>query len=243
MLTPQQMDHFQSVLQKQKQELEQTLQNHEHSGQASERDAVGELSAYDNHPGDMGTELYEREKDLGLVEFWHKQLTDVKHALEKIEAGTYGVCEVSGEPIPLERLEAMPTATTCIEHTHNKLILGARPIEEELIEPPFGKYDMDSAIGYDAEDAWQDVALYGTSETPSDLERRDSKNFDEMYVDAEEPRGYVEDFENFIGTDMYGKNVQVYATEEHEEYEQMLDDYEARTFKGELSSDESSSRP
>ena len=133
MLTPQQMDHFQSVLQKQKEELEQTLQNHEHLGQASERDAVGELSAYDNHPGDMGTELYEREKDLGLVEFWHKQLTDVKHALEKIEAGTYGICEVSGEPIPLERLEAMPTATTCIEHTHNKLILGARPIEEDLL--------------------------------------------------------------------------------------------------------------
>ncbi|MGI0532320.1 TraR/DksA C4-type zinc finger protein [Bacillus pfraonensis] len=242
MLTPQQVNHFKSILEKQQQELEQTLQNHENEDRASERESVGELSAYDNHPGDMATELYEREKDFGLIELWNKQLQDTKHALQKIEAGTYGVCEVSGKDIPLERLKAMPTATTCIEHTTNKLNMSARPIEEELVEPPFGKYDMDSAVGYDAEDAWQDVALYGTSETPSDLERRDSKNFNEMYVDAEEPRGYVEDFENFIGTDMYGKNPQVYATEEHEEYEQMLDDFEERTYKGELSSDESGSK-
>ncbi|MED4652179.1 MULTISPECIES: yteA family sporulation protein [Bacillus] len=242
MLTPQQINHFKSILEKQLHEIEQTLQSHEGEDRASERESVGELSAYDNHPGDMATELYEREKDFGLIEFWHKQLQDTKHALQKIEAGTYGVCEVSGEEIPLERLEAMPTATTCIEHTTNKLNLSARPVEEELVEPPFGKYDMDSAVGYDAEDAWQDVALYGTSETPSDLERRDSKNFDEMYVDAEEPRGYVEDFENFIGTDMYGKNPQVYATEEHEEYEQMLDDFEEQTYKGELSPNESSSK-
>ena len=63
-----------------------------------------------------------------------------------------------------------------------------------------------------------------------------------MYVNSEENVGYVEDFENFIGTDMYGKNPQVFATEEHEEYEQMLDDFEDRTFKGELSSNESSSK-
>ncbi|KUH42915.1 hypothetical protein M2E15_0785 [Bacillus mycoides] len=41
---------------------------------------------------------------------------------------------------------------------------------------------------------------------------------------------------------MYGKNPQVFATEEHEEYEQLLDDFEERTFKGELSSDESGSK-
>ena len=35
----------------------------------------------------MATELYEREKDFGLIEFWHKQLEDTKHALQKIEVG------------------------------------------------------------------------------------------------------------------------------------------------------------
>ncbi|WP_028399693.1 TraR/DksA C4-type zinc finger protein [Ectobacillus panaciterrae] len=243
MLTPQQSEQFKSILLQQKKELEQTIQNREEYERASESDSVGELSLYDNHPGDMGTEQYEREKDLGLMEFWHKQLDDVNHALERIESGQYGICEVSGEEIPLERLEAIPTATTCIEYTHNKLIMGARPIEEELLDPPFGKYDMDSAVGYDAEDAWQDAAWYGSSLTPSDLERRDAKEFNHMYDEGDEPRGYVEEFENFIGTDMYGKNPQVYATQAHEEYEDMLDYYETLTFQGELNPDEYNPRP
>lgn len=239
MLTPQQINHFRAILEKQKQELEQTLQNHENEDRASERESVGELSAYDNHPGDMATELYEREKDFGLIEFWNKQLQDTKHALEKIEAGTYGICEVSGEPIPLERLEAMPTATACIEHTTNQFNTRTRPVEEEILKPSFSRHDKDRSVQYDAEDAWQDVANYGTSETPADLERRDSKNYNEMYINGEEHVGYVEDFENFIGTDIHGKNPQIFATEEHEEYEQMLDDFEERTFKGELSINES----
>lgn len=240
MLTPQQISHFQSVLFQQKNELEQTLKTHENADRASERESVGELSAYDNHPGDMATELYEREKDFGLIEFWHKQLEDVKHALQKIEAGTYGVCEVSGEEIPVERLEAMPTATTCIEHAHNQLNLNTRPVEEEVLSPSFDKHDDNHSVGYDAEDSWQDVALYGTSETPADLEQRDSKYYDEMYVNSEEHVGFTEDFENFIGTDIYGKNPKVYATETHEEYEQMLDDAEEDARNGDLPDEESS---
>lgn len=83
MLTPQQINQFKSILEKQQQEVEQTIQTHENTDRASERDSVGELSSYDNHPGDMATELYEREKDFGLIEFWHKQLEDTKHALQK----------------------------------------------------------------------------------------------------------------------------------------------------------------
>ncbi|WP_059037726.1 yteA family sporulation protein, partial [Bacillus mycoides] len=189
MLTPQQINQFKSILEKQQQEVEQTIQTHEDENRASERDSVGELSSYDNHPGDMATELYEREKDFGLIEFWHKQLEDTKYALQKIEAGTYGICEVSGEEIPFERLEAMPTATTCIQHTTNKLDMQTRPVEEEVLDPSFHKHDEDHSVEYDAEDAWQDVANYGTSETPSDLERQDSKNYNGMYVNSEENVG------------------------------------------------------
>ena len=56
MLTPQQINQFKSVLEKQKQELEQTIQTHENEDRASERESVGELSSYDNHPADMATE-------------------------------------------------------------------------------------------------------------------------------------------------------------------------------------------
>ena len=82
---------------------------------------------------------------------------------------------MSGEEIPFERLEAMPTATTCIQHATNKLNMDTRPVEEEVLSPSFHKHDEDRSVEYDAEDAWQDVANYGTSETPADLERRDSK--------------------------------------------------------------------
>ena len=242
MLTPQQINQFKSVLEKKtRTRTKQTIQTHENEDRASERESVGELSSYDNHPADMATELYEREKTSGLLNFGINSLR-TRNTPYKKEAGTYGICEVSGEEIPFERLEAMPTATTCIQHATNKLNMNTRPVEEEVLSPSFHKHDEDRSVEYDAEDAWQDVANYGTSETPSDLERQDSKNYNGMYVNSEENVGYVEDFENFIGTDMYGKNPQVFATEEHEEYEQMLDDFEERTFKGELSSNESSSK-
>ncbi|MCV5435202.1 hypothetical protein OFN37_39465, partial [Escherichia coli] len=77
-----------------------------------------------------------------------------------------------------------------------------RPVEEEVLSPSFHKHDENHSVGYDAEDSWQDVANYGTSETPADLERRDSKNYNGMYVNSEENVGYVEDFEHFIRTDM-----------------------------------------
>lgn len=45
-----------------------------------------------------------------------KELAEINHALKKIDEGTYGVCEVSGEPIGEKRLRAVPFARTCIEH-------------------------------------------------------------------------------------------------------------------------------
>lgn len=69
MLTPQQINQFKSVLEKQKQELEQTIQTHENEDRASERESVGELSSYDNHPADMATELYERQRTSDLLSF------------------------------------------------------------------------------------------------------------------------------------------------------------------------------
>ncbi|GAA3320128.1 hypothetical protein GCM10020331_029830 [Ectobacillus funiculus] len=50
-------------------------------------------------------------------------------------------------------------------------------------------------VAYDSEDSWQDVANYGTSETPSDFERRDSKHYNSMFNESDEPIGYVESFE------------------------------------------------
>ena len=81
-----------------------------------ENDSVGELSSYDQHQADMGTETFEREKDLSILEQVEAELADVEHALRRLDEGTYGTCEVCGKAIPEERLEALPATRLCLEH-------------------------------------------------------------------------------------------------------------------------------
>jgi RNA polymerase-binding transcription factor DksA len=88
----------------------------EHLTDQSESDSVGELSSYDQHQADMGTETFEREKDLSILEQVESELADVEHALRRLDEGTYGTCEVCGRVIPDERLEAMPATRLCLEH-------------------------------------------------------------------------------------------------------------------------------
>ena len=88
----------------------------EHLTDQSENDSVGELSSYDQHQADMGTETFEREKDLSILEQVEAELGDVEHALRRLDEGTYGTCEVCGKVIPDERLEAMPATRLCLEH-------------------------------------------------------------------------------------------------------------------------------
>src|SRR4051794_11741517 len=82
----------------------------------SEMESLGELSSSDQHQADMGTETFEREKDLSILEQVEAELADVEHALRRLDDGTYGTCEVDGRPIPDDRLEVMPAARLCMEH-------------------------------------------------------------------------------------------------------------------------------
>ena len=93
-----------------------TTFDEEHFSDQSESDSVGEISSYDQHQADMGTETFEREKDLSILEQVEAELADVEHALRRLDDGTYGTCEVCGKVIPDERLEAIPTARLCLEH-------------------------------------------------------------------------------------------------------------------------------
>lgn len=63
---------------------------------------------------DEGQRIYDREDDIVSDELDEQQLQQVKKALSRIDAGTYGVSEVSGKPIPIARLEAVPSATTLV---------------------------------------------------------------------------------------------------------------------------------
>ncbi len=76
----------------------------------------GELSnGEDQHLGDHASELYEEEYDEGLQEQLRAELATVERAEARLAAGTYGFSIESGEPIPDERLEALPTAERTAE--------------------------------------------------------------------------------------------------------------------------------
>jgi DnaK suppressor protein len=75
------------------------------------------LSNLPMHMADMGTDNYEQEFTLGLVEKDRQLLREIDLALAKLRDGTYGICEGTGKPITRARLEAKPWARYSIEYT------------------------------------------------------------------------------------------------------------------------------
>lgn len=184
---------------KQKAELKKILIQEKHSLQhviaekdllegGSLRDATDELSTIDNHPADLATELFEREKDMALKAHDEDELAKVNAALDAMENGSYGVCAECGDDIPYERLIAIPYTAFCITHSEDRSVPNDRPVEEQVILPAVdnsfaGRDDKDDI--HDYEDSFQTVAQYGTSETPSDFEG-DFDDYNDLYDDPEE---------------------------------------------------------
>ncbi|WLR41203.1 TraR/DksA C4-type zinc finger protein [Bacillus carboniphilus] len=237
MLSPEQISHFRLRLLNRQEEVKKQLKENDHFGleRSLGQESTGDLSLYDNHPADSGTELYEREKDIALNDHCKEQLHEIENALERINNGTYGYCSVCGKDIDIQRLKSIPTAKTCVDHTVNQPLKHSRPIEEETFLPPFGQYNYDDrgTAATDSEDIYQEVEKYGSSNTPSDFSYPPN-DYSETYEEYNEPVGYVESFENFIGTDIEGKNIKVYPSIEHEEYESSLDEQGTMTSFGDL---------
>ena len=82
----------------------------------SRQQSSGDLSNMPIHMADIGTDNYEQEFTLGLLEAEQKLLRDIDDALAKIESGNYGLCEGTGGPINRARLDAKPEARYCIEY-------------------------------------------------------------------------------------------------------------------------------
>lgn len=74
-----------------------------------------ELSALDQHPADLGTDTFERSKEVSILSSVERSLADVQFALEQLALGTYGRCQACGKPIGEDRLEARPEARYCID--------------------------------------------------------------------------------------------------------------------------------
>jgi DnaK suppressor protein len=73
----------------------------------------GDFTEHDS--GDMSRDIFDREVDATIAEQIQQRLEIVDRALQKVEEGTYGLSDVSGEPIPRGRLEAVPEAVRTVE--------------------------------------------------------------------------------------------------------------------------------
>ncbi len=74
-----------------------------------------ETRGYSQHQADEGSDDFDRSMNLQMTAKEFDMLNQVERALHKIEEGTYGVCDLSGEDIPLPRLEAVPYATMTVK--------------------------------------------------------------------------------------------------------------------------------
>jgi RNA polymerase-binding transcription factor len=101
-------DRARELLEKERRRIERALAEQAGGGD-------GELTTVDQHLGDQGTELYNDEFEAGLRERLLNELAAVERAEARLDNGTYGLSVESGEPIPDERLEAIPTAERTAE--------------------------------------------------------------------------------------------------------------------------------
>ncbi|RWZ54860.1 hypothetical protein EQV77_12080 [Halobacillus fulvus] len=112
MLTDKQIQNFKEQLLEMKKEAEADMEQYREDPAKENyaNDETGEISSVADHPANLGTDQHERAKEQTFYEQAREKLMEVNDALDRIENGKYGLSEKSGEPIPVERLEAMPTA-------------------------------------------------------------------------------------------------------------------------------------
>ncbi|ATP41537.1 molecular chaperone DnaK [Solibacillus sp. R5-41] len=90
------------------------LQSHIHEVPTAEN---SELSSVETHPADAATDLTTVTTEIAMDDFKEEEIEKIQLALKAIKEGTYGQCIECHKEIPYERLEVVPTALTCVEHS------------------------------------------------------------------------------------------------------------------------------
>jgi RNA polymerase-binding protein DksA len=116
-LTKSELEHFRTLLLIKLKEITANVDHIQNEAlHTSRQDATGDLSSMPIHMADIGTDIFEQEFSLGLMDTERKIVQEIIMALRRIDEGTYGICEGTGEPIPKMRLEAYPWARYCVRY-------------------------------------------------------------------------------------------------------------------------------
>jgi len=124
--------------------------NHIESGalKTSRQDSAGDLSSMPIHMADIGSDNYEQEFSLGLMDSERKIVQEIHGALKRIQDETYGVCEGTGEPIPKIRLKGIPWTRYCLKF--------AEMVEKGLAIEPDHAFMDESELSDDDDESTDD---------------------------------------------------------------------------------------
>ncbi|MFA5577666.1 MAG: TraR/DksA C4-type zinc finger protein [Tissierellaceae bacterium] len=161
------LDSFRKRLIKEKYNLLKTLNGMENMKEFPSMDVYySELSNYDNHPADIGTELFMMEQDNGFKNRMKSVLTEIEDSINDINSGSYGICRECGREIDENRLEAIPYVKTCIDCTDKKDSLIDKDMDNRQfisVKEGRGSSFSDSRedmLIFDREDAYQKLAQF-----------------------------------------------------------------------------------
>jgi DnaK suppressor protein len=105
--------YFEEILMKKRKTIQASIEHLRETTQNKEEDAqVAQI--YDSDIAEQGSDSMDREKSFMFISRELQYLSHIEEALKRIKAGTYGICTRCGQEIPEERLEAVPTAHTCV---------------------------------------------------------------------------------------------------------------------------------
>ncbi len=145
-LTAGEIQHFRELLLKKRAELIGDVSSIESEALKKSRlDAAGDLSSMPIHMADLGTDNFEQEFALGLMDSERKILAEIADALGRIDGGVYGVCEGTGKPIAKARLEANPWARYCIKYA-TMVEQGLVKEGDKIAEEPEEEYEADDEL-------------------------------------------------------------------------------------------------
>lgn len=172
------IDYFKQLLLKKRLEIIGDVNYIEKEALKKSRlDAAGDLSSMPIHMADIGTDNFEQEFVLGLMDSERKMLVEINEALIRIDNGVYGICQGTSKPIAKARLEAKPWARYCIEYA--TMVEKGLIIEgEKIIDESTGARDREEE---DDEDIKEQDLLEAADELDEEI-------YEELEKDSQEPK-------------------------------------------------------